>query len=86
MLVSVLSIFLNDMPLLSIVSLNHYNKLMERGKVTNSSWFAGDFPILALKSHGSRTALVPGKPKCLVILERGFTWTNLLNKEFDSAH
>ena len=54
--------------------------------MTNSSWFAGDFPILALKIHGPRTASAPGKPKCLVTLERGFTRTNLLNKEFDSVY
>lgn len=54
--------------------------------MTNSSWFAGDFPILALASLCSQNSSVPGKPNRLVGLERGFISTDLLNQEFDSVH
>lgn len=73
------------MPLTSIIVLS-YNKSLKRGKVTNSSWFAGDFPILALKIHVPKITLVSGKPKWLVSLERRLILTHLLNKEFNSVY
>jgi len=54
--------------------------------VTNSSSFAGDFPLLALKIPHPQTPLVPGKPKWWLSLKKGFIVTHLLSQEFDSVH
>lgn len=75
-----------DMLLRSILSFNHHNTSTKREVKWPIHPRLLGFPLLALKIPCPWPPLVPGKPKWLISLKKGFILIGFLKREFDGVY